>query len=293
MKSAARVRKAANVDGKGMAPRLARPRARPHHDLLGDVGLVETLRMLLLEPVAERRVLDVGVEGDDARGRTRPARRGPPRRPRRVATLAPSSQAGRRSPSAGAGAPDRAGGAGIGGFSVGAPSWPSSSCRARARSSPLNGLPCPAVAPLGERDALALQGARQDHRRPPRGARRLVQSVEEGAEVVPVHHQRVPAERPPPPLVGGQVVPPLRGPALPEGRLTSVIAHRLSSPIARRRLRRLPHRPPRPTRRPRAARRCDRPIRCAARSGQSPPRRRCPCPSEPVATSTNGSRGVG
>ena len=67
MKSYARVRKQANVDGNGIRPARREPHARADHHLLGDVHLIETLREFLLELFAERRVAHVRVERHDPR----------------------------------------------------------------------------------------------------------------------------------------------------------------------------------------------------------------------------------
>ena len=66
-KSAARVRKQAKVDANGDRAAGGEAHAGADHDLLGDEVLIETIRVRLLEPVAERRVLDIGVERDHAR----------------------------------------------------------------------------------------------------------------------------------------------------------------------------------------------------------------------------------
>ena len=67
MKSAARERKVAKVDGNGMAPRLASPIAAPIITCSAMKHLVEALGVPGLEALAEGGVLDVGVERDDAR----------------------------------------------------------------------------------------------------------------------------------------------------------------------------------------------------------------------------------
>src|SRR5207247_3582609 len=53
------------------------PHRRAHHHLLRDEVLIEAIRQRLLELLAERRVLHVGVEGDDTRvGLAEPGDRG-------------------------------------------------------------------------------------------------------------------------------------------------------------------------------------------------------------------------
>ena len=100
MKSAARVRNAANVDGNGIAPRAASPIADPDHHLLGDEVLVEALGERLLELVAEGGVPHVGVERDHARRRLRRAWRA---RCRTLRAWRPDRQACRPAPASGFG----------------------------------------------------------------------------------------------------------------------------------------------------------------------------------------------
>ena len=75
--------------------------------------------------------------------------------------------------------------------------------------------------------------------------------------------------------------------------LTSVMPHRLSRPSHAPRRRPLPTPILRPTRRRRAARRCGSRDLMRRAFSALPIAAQMPCPSDPVATSTNGSRGVG
>jgi hypothetical protein len=160
MKSAARVRKHANVEGNGIAPRAAQAHRRADHHLLGDEVLVEAIRQHLLELVAEGGVLHVGVERDDTRvGFAELGERRAVRLARRD-LIRPSVYAAARSVSVAAAA------AAVDGFGICAPDSPraglgtncfSSSASARSSSSPfLNALPCQPSLPFDERHALAL-----------------------------------------------------------------------------------------------------------------------------------------
>jgi len=79
---------------------------------------------------------------------------------------------------------------------------------------PFERLTVPAVVTLDEGDPLALERARQDHRRASGRPGSLVERIEQGSEVMTVHDDRVPAERAPPLRIGLHVVTPLRRPAL-------------------------------------------------------------------------------
>ena len=67
MKSAARVEEAGERRRERNRAAGGEAHRRADHDLLGDEDLEEPIGRDLLEPVAEGRVLDVGVERDDAR----------------------------------------------------------------------------------------------------------------------------------------------------------------------------------------------------------------------------------
>ena len=66
MKSAARVRKAGERGRKRDRSARRQAHRRTDHPLLGDEAFVEPIRVRLLEPIAEGRILDVSVERHDA-----------------------------------------------------------------------------------------------------------------------------------------------------------------------------------------------------------------------------------
>ena len=190
---------------RGERNRAARRQAHrgADHHLLGDEVLVEAIGRDLLELVAEGRVLDVGVERDDARvGLAELGERGAVGFARR--DLIAQLVGGRRD---GFGASTARGcrrrlrnlrrevrrraasGTGTNCFS--------SSASARSSSSPfLNALPCQPSLPFDERHAFALDRARQDHRRLALGASCASASASRiCVDVVAVDDDRVPAER--------------------------------------------------------------------------------------------------
>ena len=190
MKSAARVRKHAKVDGNGIAPRAGEPHRRADHHLLGDEVLVEALGRDLLELVAEGRVLHVGVERDDARvGFAELGERGAVRFAGRdlLAELV-----GGRAIGFGAAAARRGldGGFGICGrgrriaaSTVARNCASSSAMRAIQLLALLERPAVPAVLAFDERHALALDRPRQNHRRPARGVPRASSSASRIADM--------------------------------------------------------------------------------------------------------------
>src|SRR5205814_871011 len=72
----------------------------------------------------------------------------------------------------------------------------------------LESLAVPSFLALDERYPLALDRPREDHRRLAFGGARLGVRVENGAEIVAIDHDRVPAERAPSPRELIHVVPP-------------------------------------------------------------------------------------
>ena len=117
----------------------------------------------------------------------------------------------------------------------------SSSSAASSVGARLDRLPVPAVLPLDQGYALALDGAGENHRRPPAGPGGFLQRPQDCPDVVAVDDDGVPAEGAPPVPIGGHVVAPLRRAALTEpvdvGDGAQVV-----EPVAVRDLRRLPHR---------------------------------------------------
>ena len=222
-----------------MAPRAASPIAAPIITCSAMKFWKKRSRMLLLELVAERRVLHVGVERDNplvSRHRAWPARcrtlRAWPRC-RRSCT-----RASRRCPSSADSRPAlvaaRAGPSGSGaGSSSGTSCDSSSGERVIELLALLERLAVPAVLALGNRDAFALEGAGQNHRRLPFRAARLLERIEDRREVVPIDDDRVPAEGTPASASASMSCCHMVGPALPEAVDVGDAAQRVETVVRR------------------------------------------------------------
>ena len=225
------------------------PHRRADHHLLGDEILVETIGERLLEPVAERRILDVCVERHHTRvgfaelGDGRPVRlprghllahrvggRGDRFRRHDGARCGLGLRNLARKVRCGAAVRDRH----------------ELLLELRDRTielfALLEWLAVPAVLPLDKRDALALDGAGEDHRRLSLDLARLVERVENRRQVVAVDDDRVPAERAPAALELLHVMLPHRRPALAEPVDVGEAAEAVE-PVHRRDVGRFPHRP--------------------------------------------------
>ena len=156
----------------------------------------------------------------------------------------------------------------------------------------LERLAVPRVLVFDGRDAVALERSRQDHRRTPGDRARLGVGIEQRVDVVAVDDDGVPAERAPLRRVRLHVVLPHRRAALAEP-IDVGDAHQVVERVERRRFGRFPDgsfgRFAVAEQHVGAVARS----RSAARSSAIPTPAQRPCPSEPVATSTNGRRGVG
>ena len=198
-----------------------------------------------LERLAERRVADVGIERDDARidggERSQGPAIGGARRDsaaERVRRIRERRRCASR---------DRPGGASNGRGDDGRPRSGDETALELGNGAVevvagRNRLAVPAVLPFDGGHAVPLDRAGKDHRRLPGRARRLLERLQDGADVVAVDDDGVPPEGPPARPVGLHVVSPLRRAALPEavdvGEGAQVV-----EPVALRDLRRLPYRP--------------------------------------------------